>query len=71
MALTFSPIKPMDALFFTAVINGILAPFILLGVLWVACDKILMHAQTSSWLARITVGITTVGMFIAAVALFL
>jgi NRAMP (natural resistance-associated macrophage protein)-like metal ion transporter len=70
MALTFTPIKPMDALFFTAVINGILAPFILVGVLWVACDKVIMHKQTSSWLARSAVGIATLGMFIAGVAIF-
>ena len=70
IALTFTPIKPMDALFFTAVINGVLAPFIMLGILWVACDQLLMQKQTSSWLARITVGVTTLGMFVAAVALF-
>ncbi len=71
MALTFTPIKPMEALFLTAVINGILAPFILLGVLWVACDKVAMHQQTSSWLAQIAVGVVTLGMFVAAVAIFL
>ena len=70
MALTFTPIKPSDALFLTAVINGLLAPFILIGVLWVACDEGSMHKQTSSWLARIAVGVTTVGMFVAAVAIF-
>jgi Mn2+/Fe2+ NRAMP family transporter len=71
IALTFTPIKPMDALFLTAVINGVLAPFLLVGILWVACDRVLMFQQTSSWLARIAVGVTTLGMFVAAVALFL
>ena len=70
MALTFAPVKPMDALFLTAVINGILAPFLLVGILLVACDKVIMHNKTSSWLARITVGVTTLGMFVAAAALF-
>jgi NRAMP (natural resistance-associated macrophage protein)-like metal ion transporter len=71
MALTFTPIKTMDALFWTAVINGLLAPFVLVGVLLVACDSVVMHNQPSSMLARVVVGITTAGMFAAGVAIFL
>ena len=71
MALTFTPIKPMDALFWSAVINGLLAPFVLVGILLVACDSVLMQNQRSSMLARITVGITTIGMFAAGIAIFL
>jgi NRAMP (natural resistance-associated macrophage protein)-like metal ion transporter len=71
MALTFTPIKPMDALFWSAVINGLLAPFVLVGILLVACDSMLMQNQRSSMLARITVGITTIGMFAAGIAIFL
>ena len=68
--LTFTSIKAMDALFLTAVINGILAPFLLVGILIVACDNAIMRGQPSSWPARCAVGLTTVGMFVAAVALF-
>jgi Mn2+/Fe2+ NRAMP family transporter len=71
MALTFAPIKPMDALFWSAVLNGLLAPFVLVGILLVACDRTLMQNQPSSLLARILVGITTAGMFVAGVAIFL
>ena len=71
MALNFIKIKPMDAFFFTAVINGILAPFVLVGVLLVACDSVIMNRQTSSWVARVAVAITTIGMFFAAGAIFL
>jgi NRAMP (natural resistance-associated macrophage protein)-like metal ion transporter len=70
MALTFAPIKPMDALFWSAVMNGLLAPFVLVGILLVACDKVLMQNQPSSWLARIVVGVTTAGMFAAGIAIF-
>ncbi len=70
MALTFTPIKPMDALFWSAVINGLLAPFVLVGILLVACDSALMRNQRSSLLARITVGITTIIMFVAGMAIF-
>jgi Mn2+/Fe2+ NRAMP family transporter len=60
----------VDALFWTAVINGVLAPFLLVGILLVACDRKIMQNQPSSMLGRIVVGITALGMFAAAVALF-
>jgi len=71
MALKFAPIKPMDALYWSAVINGLLAPFVLVGLLLVAWDRTLMRDQRSSLLARIVVVITTLGMFGAAIGLFL
>jgi Mn2+/Fe2+ NRAMP family transporter len=70
MALTFTHIKPVDALFLTAVINGILAPFLLVGILMVACDRKIMQGQPSSLLGRVVVGLTTIGMFFAAIAIF-
>jgi NRAMP (natural resistance-associated macrophage protein)-like metal ion transporter len=71
IALTYSSVRPMDALFLTAVINGILAPFLLVGILLVACDRKIMQGQPSSMLGRIAVGIATVGMAFAALAIFL
>jgi NRAMP (natural resistance-associated macrophage protein)-like metal ion transporter len=68
--LTIIHIKPVDALFYTAVINGVLAPFLLVGILLVASDPVLMHGQPSSRLNRVVVGITTAGMFAAAIGLF-
>jgi NRAMP (natural resistance-associated macrophage protein)-like metal ion transporter len=70
IVLTYSKVSPMDALFLTAVINGILAPFLLAGILLVACDRKIMHGQPSSMLGRVVVGVTTVGMAFAALALF-
>ena len=70
MALTFTPIKPMDALYWSAVINGLLAPFVMVGILLVACDKVVMRNQRSSLLARWAVGFTTAGMFVAGIAIF-
>jgi NRAMP (natural resistance-associated macrophage protein)-like metal ion transporter len=70
MALTYTNIKPSDALFLTAVINGLLAPFLLVGVLVVACDGGIMQNQPSSMLARVAVGVTIIGMFGAAIGLF-
>jgi NRAMP (natural resistance-associated macrophage protein)-like metal ion transporter len=70
IALTFLHIKAVDALYLTAVINGILAPFILAGILWLACDRKIMQGQPSSWLGRVAVGLTTLGMAFAVVAIF-
>jgi Mn2+/Fe2+ NRAMP family transporter len=70
IAMDFLNINPVRALFWTAVINGVLAPFLLVGILYVACDRKLMQQQPSSWLSRIVVGLTTAAMFGAAVAMF-
>jgi NRAMP (natural resistance-associated macrophage protein)-like metal ion transporter len=64
-------INPLKTLFYTAVINGLLAPFLLVGILVVACDRKLMQGQPSSWLSRIVVGATALVMFAAAAAMFL
>jgi Mn2+/Fe2+ NRAMP family transporter len=63
-------LNPVQALYWTAIINGLLAPFLLVGILLVASDRTLMRGQTSSRLGRVTVGITTAVMFAAGVAMF-
>ena len=71
IALTFLPIKPVDALYLTAVINGLLAPVLLAGILWLACDRKIMQGQPSSLAGPEVVGLTTLGMAFAAVAIFM
>jgi NRAMP (natural resistance-associated macrophage protein)-like metal ion transporter len=71
IAMDFIGVNPIKALFWTAVINGVLAPFLLVGILIVASDHKLMRGQPSSWLSRIAVGIITLAMFGAAAAMFL
>jgi hypothetical protein len=46
VALDFAKISPVKALFYTAVINGLLAPLLLVGVLLVA-NRSENHAQTA------------------------
>ena len=70
MALDFIGINPVKALYWTAVINGLVAPFMLVGILVVAADRKLMQGQPSSRLGWIVVAITTIAMFIAGVAMF-
>jgi len=69
--MDFIGISAVKALYWTAVIHGLLAPFLLVGILHAASDRKLMRGQPSSWLARLVVGVTTVAMFAAAVAMFL
>jgi NRAMP (natural resistance-associated macrophage protein)-like metal ion transporter len=70
VALDFIGINPVKALYWPAVINGLLAPFLMVAILIVAADKNLMQGQPSSRLGWIVVAITTVAMFAAGVAMF-
>jgi NRAMP (natural resistance-associated macrophage protein)-like metal ion transporter len=70
VALDFIGINPVKALYWTAVINGLLAPFLLVAILIVARDKKLMQGQPSSRLGWFVVAATTVAMFVAGVAMF-
>ena len=69
VAFDFTNLNPIKALYWTAVINGILAPFLLTGILIVASDRRLMHGQPSSRLGRAVVLITTVAMFLAIIGM--
>jgi len=70
VVLDFVGINPVKALYWTALINGLLAPFLLVGILVVAADKKLMQGQPSSRLGWMLVAIATVIMFVAGVAMF-
>jgi NRAMP (natural resistance-associated macrophage protein)-like metal ion transporter len=70
VALDFIGINPVKALYWTAVINGLVAPFLLVAILVVAADKKLMQGQPSSRLGWIVVAFTTAAMFAAGVAMF-
>jgi NRAMP (natural resistance-associated macrophage protein)-like metal ion transporter len=70
VALNFARINPVKALYWTAVINGLLAPFLLVAILIVASDKKLMQGQPSSRLGWTVAAITTMAMFAAGVAMF-
>lgn len=70
VAMDFANVNPVKALYWTAVINGVLAPVLLLGILVAASDHTLMHGQPSSRLGRIVVAVTTVAMAGAAIGMF-
>jgi Mn2+/Fe2+ NRAMP family transporter len=70
VGLDFTNFSAVQALYWSAVINGVLAPFLLLVILAVASDATLMHGQPSSLRSRVLVGITAAVMFAAAIAMF-
>ena len=71
VALDFVGVNPVKALYWTAVVNGLLAPFLLVGILVVASDKKLMQGQPCSHLGLAIVAIAAVAMFAAGVAMFI
>jgi NRAMP (natural resistance-associated macrophage protein)-like metal ion transporter len=71
IGLNFARVNPVRALYWTAVINGLLAPFLLVAILLVASDRKLMRDQPSSILSRVIVAITTLFMFGAGAGMFI
>jgi NRAMP (natural resistance-associated macrophage protein)-like metal ion transporter len=70
VVMDFADVQPIRALYWTAVINGLLAPFLLLGILAAASDSKIMCDQPSSTLGKSVVIIAAGAMFIAAFAMF-
>ncbi len=71
VVMDFTNLNPIKALYWSAVINGLLAPFLLIGILFVAGDRKLMQNQPSSKASLLIVGITMLLMFAAGIAMFL
>ena len=70
VVLDFTDVNAVKALYWSAVLNGLLAPFLLLGILAVASDRKIMKGQPSSRLALAAVLATTLLMFLAAIGMF-
>jgi Mn2+/Fe2+ NRAMP family transporter len=68
--LDFLHVNAIRLLYGSAVINGLLAPFLLVAILILASDAKTMHGQPSSRLSRAVVGLTAILMFAAAVGMF-
>lgn len=64
-------VSPIRALYWTAVINGVLAPFLLVALLMVSNNCRIMNGQPSSRLSHVVVSATAILMFGAAAAMFL
>jgi Mn2+/Fe2+ NRAMP family transporter len=71
MAINFLGISPIAALFWTAVINGVLAPPLLVLILLVANNRMIMGKQVNGRASNLLGWLTVVVMGAAAIALFL
>jgi len=69
IGMDLAGIRPLKALYWTAILNGVLAPFLLIAILLVAGDRKIMRGQPSSVLSRLLVAAVTVLMLAAAAAL--
>lgn len=70
-AMNFAGINPIKALYYTAVINGIVAPPLLWIIMFIGNNRNIMQDKVNGRRSNILGWITTVAMTIAAVALLL
>lgn len=70
-AMNFLNINPFSALFYTAVIYGLIAPILILIILFLANNKKLMGARTNGKASNVLGGVTFILMTLAAVGFFL
>jgi Mn2+/Fe2+ NRAMP family transporter len=71
MLINFIGINPIDALFWTAVINGFMAPPLLVLILIIANNRGIMGSRTNGRWTNLLAGLGTVAMTVAAVILVL
>jgi Mn2+/Fe2+ NRAMP family transporter len=69
LVIPFTGIKPIDALFFTSILNGIAAPFLLVVIMLAARNKKVMGRQTIGPVLTWLGWIVTIAMFAALVGL--
>jgi NRAMP (natural resistance-associated macrophage protein)-like metal ion transporter len=70
VALDFAGVNPVKALYWTAIVNGLVAPFLLVGIVLIASDRTLMQNQPSSRASQAAVWAAAALMFGAAVGMF-
>lgn len=71
MLINFLGINPIRALFWTAVINGFLAPPVLVVVMLVANNRKVLGDEVNGPITNVMGWLTTAAMFVAAIALVL
>jgi NRAMP (natural resistance-associated macrophage protein)-like metal ion transporter len=71
IVMDFLHVSPIRMLYWTAIINGLLSPFLLVGIYLVATDRKIMRGQPSSVPSRVVVLATIIAMFGAGAALFI
>jgi len=69
LLINFIGLNPIQTLYYTAVLNGIVAPPLLIMILLIANDKIVMRGKVNNFAQNILGGITIFVMSVAAIAL--
>ncbi len=70
LLINFSPLKPFQILYYTAVLNGIFAPPLLAMIIIIGNNKQIMGNYTNSWLSNLAnILITVVMTLVAAVVI--
>jgi Mn2+/Fe2+ NRAMP family transporter len=70
VAMDFLDINPVRALYWTTAINGLLAPVLLVAIIFIASSRAVMKDQPSSIPSVIVVSVATLLMFGAAIGMF-
>lgn len=71
IGLDFLQINPIKALYWSAILNGLIAPFIMAGIVLVAANHRIMRHHESSKFSLVVVTIATLVMFAAAIGMFI
>jgi len=71
LVIPFTGVKPIDALFFTSVLNGVAAPFLLVVIMLAARNEKVMGTQTIGPILTALGWTVTIAMFAALVGLAL
>lgn len=69
LVISFTPIKPFHMLYYTAIINGIIAPPLLFFIMKIANNRKIMKEHVNSKISNWLGWIATVLMSLVAVAL--
>jgi Mn2+/Fe2+ NRAMP family transporter len=69
IGIDFANINAVKALLWAAILNGLLAPFLLAAILFVATDRKLMHDHTAPIITTFLVAIATIAMIGAALGM--
>jgi Mn2+/Fe2+ NRAMP family transporter len=67
--LNFLPIKPFELLYNTAILNGVVAPPLMLIIMFISNNKKIMGKHTNSKFINIAGGMATLIMGVAGIAL--
>src|SRR5439155_22886597 len=69
LVIPFTGVKPIDALFFTSVLNGVAAPFLLVVIMLVARNTKVMGQQTIGPVLTVLGWTVTIAIFVARLGL--